>query len=187
MLKVELPLEGQTYIFDGAILSVQDRFERALFNKNLLKSTKAEQYLELNDLFGPFMVEGWRAPYLHENPNHLTGKEVVNTMGPLKAEGWAIDTPVLDEKLKTMRYVFRKGTADFLYRQDLSDRDQVLKSVWVLEEYRSDDLEFSFPQSWEEKDQFNRSIREVNIKNITVNKSHSKRYSIHRRPPVWTS
>ena len=169
MLKVEIPEEGQTYIFDGAILSVQDRFERALFNKNLLKSTKAEQYLELNDLFGPFMVEGWRAPFLHENPNHLTGEVVQKILGPLSAEGWSIETPILDEKLRAMIYVFRKGTADFLYRQDMSHRDRILRSVWVLKEHQDSSLGFSFPQHWEEKDEFNRSVKEVVIKNISIN------------------
>jgi outer membrane lipoprotein-sorting protein len=169
LIKVEIPKEGQTFIFDGAILSVQDKFERALYNKDLLASTKAEQFLELNDIFGPFMVEGWRAPFLHENPNHLKGEVIPALTKPYEGEGWVIHTPMLDEKLKEMKYVFRKGTADFLYREDLSPKDQILHSIWVVKEHQDENLEFAFPVHWEEKNEFNVITREVMLENLKIN------------------
>ena len=169
LMKVEVPADGQTYIFDGVLLSVQDRFERALYNKNLLGVTEAEQFLELNDIFSPFMVEGWRAPYLNESPLHLKGEEVAELPMPFGGAGWAIRTPLLDEKLVEMKYMFRKGTGDFLFREDLSAKKRILKSVWVLEEYRDEQLEFAFPKKWEERDEFDTVKKQVELSEIMVN------------------
>ncbi|MBL93041.1 MAG: hypothetical protein CMH56_14665 [Myxococcales bacterium] len=168
-MKVEVPADGQTYIFDGAILSVQDRFERALYNKNLLGVTEAERFLELNDIFAPFMVEGWRAPYLNESPLHLKAEEEPELPMPFGGVGWSIKTPMLDEQLAEMRYMFRKGTADFLYREDLSAKQRVLKSIWVLEEHKDPNLEFAFPKKWEERDAFGEVQRQVELSEIVVN------------------
>ena len=168
-MRVKTVEDGKTYIFDGALLSVQDGFERAIYNKNLLQVPEAERFLELNDIFGPFLVEGWRAPFLHESPLHLKGQEIGVLPLPYRGDGWEVTTPVLDEQLVAMKYTFRKGTADFLFREDLSSKGRALTSVWVNEEHREGKLEFAFPKKWERRDEFNSVTHEVELSNITIN------------------